>query len=139
MQALQIQALSPDLSGCALVELPAPDPATDQVLVRVRAASLNFPDLLMTRGEYQLKPPLPFVPGMDFAGVVVESAGGFAAGDEVVGATRLGAFAETVAVDAAALHPKPAALDFAVAASYGAAYLTAYVALVELGGLEAGQ
>ena len=53
MQALQVQTLSPDLSGCALVESPVPPRGAGEVLVRVRAASLNFPDLLMTKGEYQ--------------------------------------------------------------------------------------
>ena len=141
MRALQVQSLSPDLSGCAVVDLPMPERSPGQVLVEVRAASLNFPDLLMTRGEYQLKPPLPFVPGMDLAGVVAEAdpGCGFAPGDEVVGATRLGAMAEFVVVEAGSLRAKPPALDFAAAASYGAAYLTAYVALVELGQITSGQ
>ena len=88
------------------------------MLVRVRAASLNFPDLLMTRGEYQLKPPLPFMPGMDLAGEVVEADadGAFVPGQAVVGATRLGAFAEYALLDAAALQPKPERLSFAEAA-----------------------
>ena len=141
MQALTVQALSDDLSGVALVETVLAERKPGQVLVRVRAASLNFPDLLMTRGEYQLKPPLPFVPGMDLAGEVVEADPdcAFAPGDAVVAATRLGAFADYALVDAASLQAKPEHLSFAEAASYGAAYLTAYVALVELGGLRAGQ
>lgn len=141
MKALVVGALSPDLSGTGIADIPIPNRQPGQALIRVRAASLNFPDLLMTRGEYQLKPPLPFVPGMDLAGEVVEADadGPFAPGDEVVAATRLGAFADYALVDAAALQPKPGALSFAEAASYGAAYLTAYVALVELGGLRAGQ
>jgi len=140
VQALQVRTLSDDLSGLALVETVLAERKPGQVLVRVRAASLNFPDLLMTRGQYQLKPPLPFVPGMDLAGEVVESDVDcrFAPGDVVVGATRLGAFADYALVDAASLQPKPERLSFAEAASYGAAYLTAYVALVELGGLRAG-
>ncbi len=141
MQALTVHALSDDLSGVALAEAALGVRQRGQALVRVRAASLNFPDLLMTRGLYQLKPPLPFVPGMDLAGEVVEADGDcpFTPGDAVVAATRLGAFAEYALVDAAALQPKPERLSFAAAASYGAAYLTAYVALVELGGLRAGQ
>ena len=60
MKALVVSALSPDLSGTALVEVPEPEARAGQVLIRVRAAALNYPDLLMTRGEYQMKPPLPF-------------------------------------------------------------------------------
>ncbi|MFN5821128.1 MAG: alcohol dehydrogenase catalytic domain-containing protein, partial [Novosphingobium sp.] len=73
MQALQVQTLSPDLSGCALVDLPVPPRGPGEVLVRVHAASLNFPDLLMTRGEYQFKPEVPFIAGLEFAGEVVEA------------------------------------------------------------------
>ncbi|RZL98367.1 MAG: NADPH:quinone oxidoreductase family protein, partial [Sphingomonas sp.] len=64
MKALLVSAQSDDLSGCALADIPAPMRGEGELLVRVRAASLNYPDLLMTRGAYQLKPTLPFVPGM---------------------------------------------------------------------------
>lgn len=138
MRALQVSTLSPDLSGTGLVELPDAVAGPGQVLVRVRAAALNFPDLLMTRGEYQLKPPLPFVPGMEVAGDVVAGEG-FAPGTPVVAGTRLGGFADLVAVDAAAVRPKPAHLSYGEAASVGAAYLTAYVALVRLGATQAGE
>ena len=77
----------------------------------VRAASVNFPDLLMTRGEYQLKPPLPFTPGLDLAGEVVavgEGVTGLTIGDAVVGGARLGGFAEYAVLSAGALKPKPA-------------------------------
>ena len=73
MQALVVERLSDDLSGVTLADLPPPARAPGEVLVQVRAASLNFPDLLMTRGEYQLKPPLPFVAGLEFAGEVLEA------------------------------------------------------------------
>lgn len=141
MQALQVQVLSPDLSGASIVDLPEPKAGSGEALVRVRAASLNFPDLLMTRGEYQLKPPLPFVPGMDLAGEVVSAPPdcGFAPGDRVIAGSRLGGFAELAVVPAAVLQRMPESLSFEAAASFGAAYLTAYVALVELGRLRAGQ
>jgi NADPH2:quinone reductase len=141
VQALQVQALSTDLSGTALVDLPAPQPGPGETLVRVKAAALNFPDLLMTRGEYQLKPPLPFVPGMDVAGEIVAAPEGssFTKGDAVVAGTRINGFAEFAAVPVAALRRKPAGLSFETAAAFGGAYLTAYVALVELGGLQPGQ
>ncbi len=138
MKALVVSALSPDLSGTALVDVPEPAAAPGRVLIRVKAAALNFPDLLMTRGEYQLKPPLPFSPGMEIAGEVIASEG-FSAGEAVVAGTRLGGFAELVAVDAGAVRRKPDCLSFAQAASIGAAYLTAYVALVRLARVEAGE
>ncbi|MCI3181829.1 NADPH:quinone oxidoreductase [Caulobacter sp. CCUG 60055] len=132
MRALVVEALAADFACCAVREVPRPTPGEGQALVRVRAASVNFPDLLMTRGEYQFKPPPPFVPGLDLAGEVVEAGpgAGLAPGEAVVGGARLGAFAEYAVRDAAALRPKPARLSFGQAAAYGAAYLTAYVALV---------
>lgn len=134
MKALVVSALSPDLSGTALADVPEPQEAAGKVLIRVRAAALNYPDLLMTRGEYQLKPPLPFTPGMEVAGEVL-AGDGFAAGTAVVAGTRLGGFADVVAVDAAAVRALPPHLSFAQGAAVGAAYLTAYVALVRLGAL----
>jgi NADPH2:quinone reductase len=104
----------------------------------VRAAALNFPDLLMTRGAYQLKPDLPFTLGMEMAGEVIDADpdSGFAPGERIVAGTRLGSFAEQVTVRADAVRHIPAGLDFAQAAAVGAAYLTAYVALVRLGRMQ---
>lgn len=138
MKAVVVSALSPDLSGTALADVPQPMPPPGQVLIRVRAAALNYPDLLMTRGEYQLKPALPFTPGMEVAGEVIEG-DGFAPGASVVAGTRTGGLAEIVAVDAASVRLKPAHLSFAEAAGVGAAYLTAYVALVRLARLQPGE
>ena len=138
MKALVVSTLSRDLSGTALIDVPEPVAAPGKVLIRVKAAALNFPDLLMTRGEYQLKPPLPFSPGMEIAGEVIAGEG-FLPGHAVVAGTRLGGFAELVSVDAAAVRRKPAHLSFGEAAGVGAAYLTAYVALVRLAGVEAGE
>ena len=137
MQALTVQTLSPDLSGVALARVAEPVRAPGEVLVQVRAMSLNFPDLLMTRGAYQLKPPLPFVLGLEFAGEVIEADanGALRAGDRVYGGKQTGCFAEQVAVPASALRQVPPGLTFAQAAAFGAAYSTAYTALVELGGL----
>jgi len=139
MQALVVSALSPDLSGVALADLPMPERRPGEVLVRVRAASLNHPDLLMTRGEYQFKPELPFVSGLELAGEVVESDGSFAPGTRVMGGAKIGGFAEFASLPAAALRPVPERLTWELAASLGAAYTTAWTALVELGGLTAGQ
>ena len=142
MRALVAENLSPDFSGCAVREVPTPTPGPGEVLVRVRAASVNFPDLLMTKGEYQFKPPLPFTPGLDLAGEVAglgEGVSGWSLGAAVVGGARLGGFAEYAVLGAQALKPKPARLSFAEAAAYGAAYLTAYVALVRRARLEPGE
>ena len=142
MRALVVEDLAPDFAGCAVRDVPTPQPGPGEVLVRVRAASVNFPDLLMTRGEYQFKPPLPFTPGLDIAGEVAALGQGvtsFQVGDAVVGGARLGGFAEYAVLSAEALKPKPARLSFAEAAAYGAAYLTAYVALVRRARVEPGE
>jgi len=141
MKALVISALEPNFAGCALAEVPDSVRGAGQVLIRVRAASLNFPDLLTTEGKYQLKPDLPFVPGMEVAGEVIaaDPDSSFAVGDAVVAGTRLGGFAELVAVDARSVRAKPANLDFAAAASIGAAYNTAYVSLVRLANAQPGE
>jgi len=129
------------LSGIALADVPSPERQPGQVLVQVKAASLNFPDLLMTRGEYQFKPEPPFISGLEFAGEVIEADpdSGFAAGDRVYGGQKTGAFAEFAVVEARALSPIPTALSYPAAAALGAAYGTAYTALVEIGGLRPGQ
>lgn len=140
MRALVVSRLTADLSGTAITDIPAPVAGPGKVLIRVKAAALNYPDLLMTRGDYQLKPPLPFVPGMEVAGeVVADPSGTFAAGDAVVAAMRTGGMAEVVAVDPAAVRHKPERLTFAEAAGVGATYLTAYVALVRLAAVQAGE
>ena len=141
IRALTVQSISPDLLGVALARVAEPLRAPGEVLVRVRAVSLNFPDLLMTRGEYQLKPQLPFVLGLEFSGEVIAADADCAlrSGDRVYGGKQTGCFAEQVAVPAAALRPIPTGMDFAQAAAFGAAYSTAYTALVELGGLKPGQ
>ena len=141
MQALLVTHLSPDLSGAALAEAPVPVRGPGEVLVKVRAASLNFPDLLMTQGGYQFKPPVPFISGLEFAGEVLDAdaESGFVPGDRVMGGNKTGAFAEIVSVPADKLSPIPRGMDFPAAAAMGAAYSTAYTGLVELGGLRAGQ
>ena len=133
MKALVVEALADDYAGCTLRDLPDPAPGPGEVLVRVRAAGVNFPDLLMTRGAYQHKPPLPFVPGMEIAGeveAVGDEAGGWKHGDAVVGGARVGGFSELAICPAAGVRRKPERLSFAQAAGCGAAYLTAYVSLV---------
>ncbi|WP_285709284.1 NADPH:quinone oxidoreductase family protein [Erythrobacter oryzae] len=141
MQALRVEHLSDDLSGVALADVAEPERGAGEVKVRVAAASLNFPDLLMTQGGYQFKPEVPFTSGLEFAGEVLEAdpASGFAPGHKVMGGNKTGAFAEIACVPAGKLSAMPAGMDFAAAAAMGAAYSTAFTGLVELGGLEEGQ
>ena len=142
MRALVVDSLAPDYAGCSIREVETPAPGPGDVRVRVRAASVNFPDLLMTRGDYQHKPPLPFIPGLEMAGEVEALGEGvtqFSVGDPVVGSARIGGFSEFAVSAASALRPKPDALSFAEAASVGAAYLTAYVALVRRARVEPGE
>ncbi len=141
MQALRVETLSSDLSGTALVDMAAPTRREGEVLVQVHAASLNFPDLLMTRGDYQFKPDAPFTSGLEMAGEVLEAdeTSGFAPGDKVIGGNKTGAFAEIVSIPARGLSPLPKGMSFAQGAAMGAAYSTAYTGLVELGRLQPGQ
>lgn len=141
MRALRVEHLAGDLSGVVLADIPPPHRAPGEVLVQVRAASLNFPDLLMTRGAYQFKPEPPFTSGLEFAGEVLEAdpASGFAPGDQVMGGNKTGAFAEVASLPADKLSPIPRGMDFPQAAAMGAAFSTAYTGLVELGGLQEGQ
>jgi NADPH2:quinone reductase len=141
MRALRVEALSDDLSGLALADLAAPERRPGEVLVRVRAASLNYPDLLMTRGEYQFKPEPPFVSGLECAGEVIEAGpdSGFVPGQRVMGGNKTGAFAQVASIPARGLSRVPEGMDFPAAAAMGAAYSTALTGLVELCGLREGQ
>ncbi len=142
MAALVCEAISEDLSGVRFQEIDAPVAEPGEALVRVRAASVNFPDLLMCQGKYQFKPEPPFIPGIDFAGEVAalgEGVAGLSIGQAVMGGARLGGFAAFLAAPAAALDPVPHGWSFAEAAAYPAAALTAYVALVRRGRLTAGE
>lgn len=141
MKAVIVRSPSPDLSGVEFADAAEPVRGPGQVLVKVRAASLNFPDLLMTRGTYQLKPPMPFVAGLELSGEVLEADpdSPFTRGDRVFGGQKTGAFAQVAAVDGGALRLIPSGMDYATAAAFGAAYGTAWTGLVELGGLQPGQ
>src|SRR3546814_12498682 len=96
MRALQLRELAGHHAGCGLADLPLPEPGPGAVRGRVRAAAVNFPDLLMTRGGYQLKPELPFTPGLEFSGEVKGLGAGVSGGevgDAVLGGYRFGAMA----------------------------------------------
>lgn len=141
MRALRVNRLTPDLAGVALEDIAPPLRSPGEALVRVHAVSLNFPDLLMTRGEYQFKPEPPFTIGLEMAGEVIESDpdSAFNPGDRVMGGAKTGAFAELASVPAQNLREVPNGLSLEQAAALGAAYSTAWTALVELGGLKPGQ
>lgn len=142
MRALLVEELAPDYGGCVLKEIDTPAPGPGEVQVRVNAAAVNFPDLLQTRGEYQHKPALPFIPGMEIAGEVSalgEGVEAFQLGDPVVGGARIGGFSEYAVTPAASLRRKPDGLSFSQAAGYATAYLTAYVSLVRRARLQAGE
>jgi len=113
-----------------------------QVRVALRAAGINFPDILMAAGEYQLKPELPFTPGMEAAGDVVEvesTAKGVSVGDRVIVKMRHGAYADEAVVTASQLTPLPSNFDYAEGATFLAAHGTAYHGLVDRGQLQPGE
>lgn len=131
------------LDGPAAVEIadvPEPD-ANGQVLVDVHAVGISFPDLLLTRGAYQVKPDLPFQLGVDFAGVVREAPDGtgLSAGDRVACCLPYGGAAETVAIHPESVFTLPDNLSFEQGAAIPMNYLTAHFALDERGGLRSGE
>jgi NADPH2:quinone reductase len=123
-------------------EQPTPQPAAGEVLVAVRAASLNFPDLLIVQNKYQFKPPLPFVPGSEFAGVI-EAVGagvsGFKPGDRVAALAGTGGFGTHAIVKVDKLMPLPDAFSFEHAAAFVMTYGTSQHALVDRAALKAGE
>ena len=124
------------------LETFAPAPlAPGQVRVAIRAAGINFPDILMAAGEYQLKPPLPFTPGVEAAGDVVEVNGaeGVALGDRVIVKMRHGAYCDEAVVAPSQLTPLPSAFDYAEGATFLAGHGTAYHALIDRGQLRRGE
>ena len=141
--ALVCETLTDDLSGVTLKELELPEILPKQLLIKVKAASVNFPDLLMTQGKYQHKPELPFILGMEGAGVVEEigsEVSKFEIGDEVTfGSWGNGAFSDYVVVPEDGPQLKSKSLNFEESASFQTAYLTAYVSLVRRGDLVKGE
>ncbi|UFZ06610.1 NADPH:quinone oxidoreductase family protein [Bradyrhizobium ontarionense] len=125
------------------LEAIAPHPLGErEVRVKIRAAGINFPDILMAAGEYQLKPELPFTPGVEAAGDVIETGAavtGAAIGDKVIVRMRFGAYAEEAVVAASQLTPLPSTFDYAEGATYLAGHGTAYHALVDRGQLKSGE
>jgi NADPH:quinone reductase len=138
-------AVCPAYGDPEVVEVTDLDPpalADGQARVRVEAAAVNFPDVLLVAGRYQITVPPPFVPGSELAGEVVEVAGdaaGVRVGDRVFGSTLVGAFAEEAAVAAASLTPIPDSVEAGAAAAFGVAHRTAYHVLRSVAGLRPGE
>jgi NADPH2:quinone reductase len=146
MRAVQIVEESGPESALALVDLPEPEPSPalspgPGVVVDVHAAGVSFPELLQTRGQYQLKPPLPFVPGSEVAGVVRSAPAGapVSAGERVAAFCGLGGFAETAVAPEFFTFPLASALDFAQGAGLILNYHTAYFALALRGRMKPGE
>jgi NADPH2:quinone reductase len=141
-RALVVDALSEDLSTLHMRDVVVPAPKAGEVKIRLRAAAVNFPDILMVQGKYQLKPELPFSPGMEGAGDIMAVGDGVTSvktGDRVAVGARFGCYAEEIVVPAETARPLPPRMDYAHGAAYRAAYLTAYVALARRGDLQPGE
>lgn len=141
MRALRCHRFGPP-STLVVEDLPSPEPGPGEVTIRVQAAGINYPDSLIIQDKYQLKPPLPFTPGGEFAGVVTRlGAGvqGLAVGQPVIGFTGWGAFAQEIAIAADRLFPMPEGLPFEVAGSFLMTYGTAYHALKDRAALAPGE
>ena len=125
-----------------LRDLPNLEPGPNEVIVNVKACSINFPDTLIIQGKYQFQPDLPFTPGSDISGVV-KSVGSAVknhkVGDEVFGIVQYGGFAEELCVKASHVFPKMSGMDFPTAASFIYAYGTSYHALKQRAQLQAGE
>jgi NADPH2:quinone reductase len=146
MKAIQIVEESGPDSALALVEVPEPEASHmltpgEGVLVEVHAAGVSFPELLQTRGQYQMKPPLPFIPGSEVAGTVLSAPAGASVspGDRVAAFCALGGFAETAVAPAYFTFALPDSMDFAQGAGLILNYHTAYFALALRGRLQPGE
>ncbi len=141
MKAVLCKSFGPPES-LIVEDVKPPVAGVGEVVISVKAAGVNFPDVLIIDNKYQLKPPLPFSPGSELAGIVKSIGDGvtmFQPGDRVMAITGYGAFAEEVKTDARRLLAIPAGMEFATAAAFGLTYATSEHALVDRGALEAGE
>lgn len=141
MKAVLCKQFGPPES-LVIEELPSLKAGAGEVVVSVKAASLNFPDVLIIQNKYQAKPPLPFSPGSEMSGIVKEvgeGVKGFKPGDRVLACTTFGAFAEEVKVEALRLLPIPQGMDFNAAAAFLLTYGTSDHALRDRAQLKAGE
>ncbi len=144
MKAWRVHELGEPRHVMSLDDVPDPQPDAGQLLVRVLAAAANFPDVLMCRGLYQVRPALPFTPGIELCGEVMElgtDVTGFAVGERVIGLSVLpaGGFAEFALMDTATTFPAPGALDDAEAAAFYIGYQTGWFGLHRRAQLQAGE
>jgi NADPH2:quinone reductase len=142
MRALRCHTLG-DLGSLSVDEVASPEMGAGQVRISVKAAGVNFPDILMCEGKYQVKPPMPFTPGLEVAGVVKEVGEGVThvkPGDRVLAFARVaGGFAEEIVLPGGIATPIPDEMDFQTAAAFTIAYGTAMFALDYRGHLKAGE
>lgn len=144
MKAWRVAVLGEPRDAMSLDEIPDPQPGAGQLLVRVLGAAANFADALICRGLYQVKPPLPFTPGLELCGEVAAlgpGTSGLAVGDRVIGSSMLpaGGFAELALMDAATTFPAPGSLDNAQAASFYIGYQTGWFGLHRRAHLQPGE
>ncbi|AEF20470.1 NADPH:quinone oxidoreductase family protein [Pseudomonas fulva] len=141
MKALLCKAFGP-AETLALEDIDSPRPKGNEVLIEVQAAGVNFPDTLIIEGKYQFKPPFPFSPGGEVAGVVStvgDKVAHLKAGDRVMALTGWGGFAEQVAAPAYNVLPVPASMDLTTAAAFGMTYGTSMHALKQRATLKPGE
>jgi NADPH2:quinone reductase len=141
VKAVLCKAFGPPES-LVVEEIASPTPGPGEVVVAVKATSVNFPDVLIIQNKYQVKPPLPFSPGSEVAGIVKTVGEGVTSvtpGDPFLAITAYGAFAEEVKTEARRLMAIPAGMDFATAAAFGLTYATSEHALVDRGALKTGE
>ena len=141
MKAVLCKAYGPPQS-LVVEDVASPEPGPGDVVITVKAASVNFPDVLIIQNKYQVKPPLPFSPGSEVAGIVKSVGEGVtqvAVGDKVLAIIGYGAFAEEVKTESRRVLPLPHGMDFASAAAFGLTYATSEHALTDRGALKAGE
>jgi len=141
MKAVLCKAYGPPES-LVVEDIESPSPGPGEVVIAVKAAGVNFPDVLIIQNKYQIKPPLPFSPGSEVAGIVKaagDGVNGFKPGDSVMAFTTYGGFAEEVKTDARKLLPLPTGMNFAQAAAFGLTYATSDFGLRDRGELKAGE
>lgn len=141
-RSVVVNSLSDDFSKISIEELDRQNLNSNEVRVKVYSASVNFPDLLMTKGLYQYKPEVPFTLGMESSGVIIETGKDvkdFNIGDEVIVSAFTGSFSEEIVIVEGKVRKKPLGLTWEQASTYTVAYLTAYVSLITKGGLKSGE